>query len=207
MRQSRAPKGSERRSRDAAQVRRQLLNHTGRLHRCSGGRLRSLPRVAQQAGNGRLGASAPGGAVASGCEAPSRDGAHCGPWRPGEQGARPRGSEPEVPGTDRCEHERARRSVMNQALPGRWQSSSRGRHRQASSDHRTVPVAHVGKGQPETKVTAGGGDEQRTCGDAAHRCRGKQERGHAERGQRRTLAFIHRKRWSGASAVDSSDLW
>jgi hypothetical protein len=96
---------------------------------------------------------------------------------------------------------------MNQALSGRWQSSREGRHRQASSDHRTVPIAHVGKGQPETKVTRGGSDEQRTCGDAAHRGRRKQVRGHAERGQRRTLAFIHPKRWSRASAVDSNDLW
>jgi hypothetical protein len=103
----------------------------------------------------------------------------------------------EVFGADRCEHERARRSVMNQALPGRWQSSSRGRHRQASSDHRTVHRAHITEGQPAAGVTRCGGDDRRRSGDAAQRGRGKLGRGRAEHGQRRTLTFSHRKRWRG----------
>ena len=75
-------------------------------------------------------------AAASGDTVSSREGVQGRPWQLGEQGARPRGGEPEVPGAERCEHERERRSVMSPALLGRWRSSLRGRRRQALSDHR-----------------------------------------------------------------------
>jgi len=207
VRGSRGLQPAVRGARDAARVRRRLLITTGRLHRRTGEGPRSLPRAAQPAGNGGLGASAPDEAVARGAHGSFERGDAGRPWQPGEQGGHPRGSAPEVPGTDRCEHERARRSVTNQALPGRWQPSCEGRHRQASTDHRAVHRAHGVEGQPETEVTRCGGDERRRSGDAVHRGRGKLGRGYAERGQRRTLAFRHPKWWRGASADDSSDLW
>lgn len=132
VRGSSGPTVSERGLRDAARVRRELLITTGRLHRCTGERPRSLPRVAHPAGDGGVGALAPDEAVASGCTAPPRGGVGAGRGSPGNrvrtrEGALRKSREPTDASTSaRGARSRTRRCLGGGSHPAR---EGTGRHR------------------------------------------------------------------------------